>query len=110
MDLTLMLLDRYAAKAEIAGVSHEHHPNSPRDQNILKLIDDALKKANKSLKDVQNIKINYDKGSFTGIKVAVSVANALAFARGITVNGQKPPLLPQYPREPNITMKKESKQ
>lgn len=60
-----------------------------RSQKLLSLIDKTMKKQRKSLKDVTEIEINLGPGSFTGLKVGVSVANALGWALKIPINGKK---------------------
>jgi len=60
-----------------------------KSQKLLELIDQTLKKQKKSLKDVTKIEVNLGPGSFTGLKVGVSVANALAWTLKIPVNGKK---------------------
>lgn len=40
-------------------------------------------------KDLSGIEVETGPGSFTGLRVGVSVANALGFALGIPVNGKK---------------------
>lgn len=40
-------------------------------------------------KDLDGIEVEKGPGSFTGLRVGVSVANALGFALGIPVNGKK---------------------
>lgn len=40
-------------------------------------------------KELEEIKVETGPGSFTGLRVGVSVANALGFALGIPVNGNK---------------------
>ncbi|MBI2196418.1 hypothetical protein HYU45_02280 [Candidatus Daviesbacteria bacterium] len=40
-------------------------------------------------KDLKGIDVETGPGSFTGLRVGVSVANALGFALGISVNGKK---------------------
>ena len=62
---------------------------SPREQKLLILIKQALEKTNTSLKEIREIKVNTGPGSFTGIRVGVSVANALAWSLGIKVNGKE---------------------
>lgn len=42
-----------------------------------------------SLKTLKGIEVETGPGSFTGIRVGVSVANALGFSLGIPVNGKK---------------------
>ncbi len=58
-------------------------------QALLPLIQNALKKAGISLQDLTGVNVATGPGSFTGIRVGVSVANALGFALGIPVNGKK---------------------
>ena len=68
---------------------------NPKDQELLTLIDQIMKKEKKSFKDIKEIKVNTGPGSFTGIRVGVSVANALAWSLGIKVNGKKS-VMPRY--------------
>lgn len=76
--------------------------NSPREQDVLGFLNGLLEKKNKSLDDVSEIEVNPGPGSFTGSRVGVAIANALAFALKIKVNGQTPPILPVYAAPPNI--------
>lgn len=57
-------------------------------QVLLSLIDHILAKNNLTPKDLTAICVNTGPGSYTGIKVGVSVANALAFSLSIPVNGK----------------------
>ncbi len=41
------------------------------------------------IKDITEIEVATGPGSFTGLRVGVSVANALGFSLGIPVNGKK---------------------
>lgn len=76
---------------------------SPLEQEVLFFLNGLLDKKNKSLNDVSEIEVNPGPGSFTGSRVGVAIANALAFALKIKVNGKKPPILPVYSAPPNIT-------
>jgi tRNA threonylcarbamoyladenosine biosynthesis protein TsaB len=58
-------------------------------QVLLNMIEDILQQAGLEMKDLEEIKVNTGPGSFTGIRVGVSVANALGFGLGIPVNGKK---------------------
>lgn len=87
--------------------------NTPQDQDVLgflmktlKLRATALSAAERglSLQDVTEIEVNPGPGSFTGSRVGVTIANALALALNIKVNGQNPPVLPIYGSPPNISI------
>lgn len=66
-------------------------------QVLLLLIAQILKKNNKKITDIKEIKVDRGPGSFTGTRVGVSVASALAFALDIPVNGQRGKIvLPKY--------------
>lgn len=55
-------------------------------QIVLPMVEKLLKKHKLNLSDPTNIEVNTGPGSFTGLRVGVSVANALAFALKIPVN------------------------
>lgn len=61
-----------------------------KSQNLLPLIEKILTKNRLTLKDLTGIKVNTGPGSFTGLRVGISVANALAFSLKIPVNRRKP--------------------
>lgn len=67
----------------------EFKTKEPKSQKLLELIDKTLKKQKKALKDVTEIEVNLGPGSFTGLRVGLSVANALAWALKISINGRK---------------------
>jgi len=55
-------------------------------QIVLPLIEKLLKKRSIRLQDLDSIEVNPGPGSFTGVRVGVSVANALSYTLGIPVN------------------------
>src|SRR3989344_1067964 len=57
-------------------------------QALLPLILRVLKKNKLEFSDLKGIEVSTGPGSFTGIKVGVSVANALGYSLGIPVNGK----------------------
>lgn len=59
-----------------------------KSQRLLPFIDELLKKEDKKLTDIKEIEVNTGPGSFTGLRVGVSVANVLGWALGVTVNGK----------------------
>ena len=59
-----------------------------KSQRLLPFIDEVLKKKKLTLKDLTGIEVNTGPGSFTGLKVGVSVAQALGWSLNIPVNGK----------------------
>jgi tRNA threonylcarbamoyladenosine biosynthesis protein TsaB len=58
-------------------------------QVVLPMIKELLRKHRVSLKDLNGIEVNPGPGSFTGIRVGLSIANVLGFLLQIPVNGGK---------------------
>ena len=67
----------------------EKPTGTDKSQQVLDLIDQILKRNKKKLTEITEIEINLGPGSFTGLKVGVSVANALAWVLKIPINGGK---------------------
>ncbi len=90
---------------------------APRAQaeRLLVEIDKILCRHNLKISNIKEIKVNNCGGTFTSLRVGVSVANALAYALAIPVNGtkgrknQKPitfcPVRAFYNAKPNINFK-----
>lgn len=72
---------------EVVGQLSEQ--NEYGSQVLLPLIMKLLKTLNCNLSTLQGIEVETGPGSFTGIRVGVSVANALGYSLGIPVNGKK---------------------
>lgn len=58
-------------------------------QLVLPLIDELVKEHTVNIHDIQEVEVHVGPGSFTGTRVGVSIANAIAFALGIPVNKTK---------------------
>lgn len=58
-------------------------------QVVLPMIDKILKRHNLGPKNLTVIQINLGPGSFTGLRVGVSIANALSFLLKIPINNRK---------------------
>ena len=69
---------------------------SPRDQDIFAFLLQIIKEQSLDLKKISEIEVNPGPGSFTGSRLGVAIANALAFSLNIKVNGQQPPINPLY--------------
>lgn len=63
--------------------------NEYGSQVLLPLIMKLLQPTTYNLKTLKGIEVETGSGSFTGLRVGVSVANALGFALNIPVNGKK---------------------
>jgi len=63
--------------------------NEYGSQVLLPLISILLDRKKMTFKDLEGVEVETGPGSFTGLRVGVSVANALGFGLGIPVNGKK---------------------
>lgn len=69
---------------ELVQDSRVHH-----SQVVLPMFEKLLKNKSCNLTDLTEIEVNPGPGSFTGLRVGVSIANALGYALKIPVNGKK---------------------
>lgn len=63
--------------------------NKYGSQALLPLIEKVLKDDKLDINELTGIEVEAGPGSFTGLRVGVSVANALGFSLAIPVNGKK---------------------
>lgn len=63
--------------------------NKYGSQVLLPLITKLLDREKMIFKDLKGIQVETGPGSFTGLRVGLSVANTLGFSLGIPVNGKK---------------------
>lgn len=93
MILCIDTKDQKVIKVEIRNkgkvISEMSQENEYGSQVLLPLVLKLLRTTNYELKTLQAIEVETGPGSFTGIRVGVSVANALGFALKIPVNGKK---------------------
>lgn len=79
----ILLLDAYAnQKVAVLNdnrVLCENSSNLPHSDTFMQLIDLTLKQANVTVHDISKIVLNVGPGSFTGIRVAFSIAKGLGF-------------------------------
>ena len=76
-------------KKEGKVVERLSEQNESGSQVLLPLISKLLDREKMSFTDLKGIEVEIGPGSFTGLRVGVSVSNALGFALGIPVNGKK---------------------
>lgn len=69
-----------------------------KSQGVLPLIEKVIKANSLSFSDITAIKVTTGPGSFTGLRVGVSIANTLGSLLHVPINGQPAGLLvePQY--------------
>ncbi len=67
----------------------ETESRKDKSQKLLPFIDELLKKKGKKIQDITEIEVETGPGSYTGLRVGVSVANAIGWALGIPVNGKE---------------------
>lgn len=65
-------------------------------QIVLSLISRVIKDSKIKPEDLSEIEVKTGPGSFTGIRVGISIANALGFALSIPVNGKQQIVNPRY--------------
>ena len=66
----------------------KHKVDSKKAQVILPLIEKILKKHSFKIEDINSISVDTGPGSFTGLRIGISIANVLGFALKIPVNGK----------------------
>jgi len=71
------------------GKKYEAQKKDRKSQELLKLIDKALKEQDKTPSDLSEISINPGPGSYTGLRVGLSVANTMSWVLRIPINGKK---------------------
>jgi tRNA threonylcarbamoyladenosine biosynthesis protein TsaB len=103
MKLYLDSTDNKKIILKIDDKEYSKEVNSPREQNVFGFLIDCLEKNGQKIQDITEVEVNPGPGSFTGTRIGVTIANALAFAQNIKVNGQLPPIEPVYSAPPSIT-------
>lgn len=86
-----LYIDTSSAEKIVVGLNNERIEEVARkdkSQKLLPTIDKLLKKKKKNVEDIKEIEINTGPGSFTGLRVGVSIANTLGWVLGVPVNGK----------------------
>lgn len=102
-----------------------YHADRQLAETIHSQIEQILLRHNKTLHDLEAIAVYKGPGSFTGLRIGITVANALAYGLGIPIVGQLASekwlelsikrlvegdndhmVMPEYGAEPNITKPK----
>jgi tRNA threonylcarbamoyladenosine biosynthesis protein TsaB len=73
---------------ELDGDRVETEARKDKSQKLLPVIDKLLKKNKRKIEDITEIEVEEGPGSFTGLRVGVSIANTLGWVLGVPVNGK----------------------
>jgi len=88
MKLYINTSDREKIVVGLGEKKYEEIAHDGTSQKLLPLISESLKKQKIDFKDITQIEVETGPGSFTGLRIGVSVANALGWALGVKVNGK----------------------
>jgi len=72
----------------IDGEKFETEAIKEKSQKLLPFINETLKKKGIKIEEISEIEVNTGPGSYTGLRVGVSVANTIGWALGVPVNGK----------------------
>ena len=72
----------------IDGEKFETEAIKEKSQKLLPFINEVLKKKGIKIEEITEIEVNTGPGSYTGLRVGVSVANTIGWALDIPVNGK----------------------
>ncbi|MGI8420440.1 MAG: tRNA (adenosine(37)-N6)-threonylcarbamoyltransferase complex dimerization subunit type 1 TsaB [Candidatus Levyibacteriota bacterium] len=70
-------------------IMHKKPLDTRKAQVVLPMLEMMLQKQQLTLQDLSEIMVNTGPGSFTGIRVGITIANTLGFLLNIPVNGHK---------------------
>ncbi len=88
MKLYIDTHDREKINVGLGDKRYESKAKENASQRLLPFIDEVLSLQGLTLQNISEIEVNCGPGSFTGLRVGVSVANAIGWALGIPVNGK----------------------
>ena len=88
MKLFIDTSDRYEITVGLDNKTFKTEAKNGSSQKLLSFIDEVLKKENTSIDQIKEICVATGPGSFTGLRVGVTVANTLGWALKIPVNGK----------------------
>lgn len=88
MKLAIDTSDREKIVLKIDEGVYEETAKVGSSQKLLVFISDVFEKNGLRLEDIKEIEVNTGPGSFTGLRVGVSVAQALGWSLSVKVNGK----------------------
>ena len=94
-----LYIDTSNSEKIVVGINGENYTEDSRkekSQKLLAVIDREVGKQAGVIKDLSEIEVVLGPGSYTGLKVGVSVANALSWTLQIPINGKNRLVEPSY--------------
>lgn len=89
MELLIDTTHKEIVKVGIGGKVYSRSSKVLKSQMLLPFIVDVMAKQKVKFSDLTSINFNSGPGSFTGLRVGLSVANAISWNYKIPVNGKK---------------------
>lgn len=86
-----LYIDTSSSEKIVVGIDKKRFETDAKEeksQKLLSFIDELLKNKSKNVNEITEIEVNTGPGSFTGLRVGVSVANTLGWVLGVPVNGR----------------------
>ncbi len=91
MENMKLYIDTSSSEKLVIGFDEERFESKAKvraSQRLLPFIDEKLREKGKKIEDITEIEVNRGPGSFTGLRVGVSVANTIGWVLGVSVNGK----------------------
>lgn len=88
IDTSTMNLTKISLQIDGRVVSRESDSRVLKSQMTLPLIEELLKEEHVTFADISDIRVHTGPGSFTGVRVGISIANTLSFLYNIPINGK----------------------
>lgn len=107
MKLTLDTTDNLKTLVRLDDKEYETIYATPREQDVLGAIQKALSQSSHTLSNITEVEVNTGPGSFTGIRVGLTIAKTICMCLGLPLNNQPyDQVLPNYGKEASITKPK----
>lgn len=100
----ILTIDTTVSRKSTVKLIGEKTSTEISGDSLLPLIDKLLKKCHTKIEEISEIKINTGPGSYTGLRVGASVANALSYLfrqkqtrfLNLRINSKKKNFFPEY--------------
>jgi len=96
MNLHIDTSEMNTAKISVGRFKKSSQSRIVKSQMVLPLIEELLRENNLTFTDITEITVTTGPGSFTGLRVGATVANALGYLLDVPVNGKRALVIPTY--------------